>query len=494
MASLDVLLIRPNDMKAVYGGVSEVAACEPPFWAGVIASYCRECGFTAGILDAEVYNYSPEEVCKLVKEQQPQLIGIVVTGTNLSASTQKMQGAGHLAGIIKKSSNIPIFMWGLHPSALPERTMQEEDIDFVIKGEGLPSIAGLVGFVKGNLVDLPSMKGLYYKRNGKVEGNPEITLVKGEELPEPAWDLMPMHLYRAHNWHRFGEQGKEKKGYAVIATSLGCPFSCSFCAVSALFGKKCVRYVEPERVVRMIGHLVEEYGVKYIKILDETFVLNMEHVEKICDLLIERKYGLNIWAYARVDTINENILGKLYQAGIKWLAFGIESASELSLGDVKKGHYGIEQIKSAVQMTKKAGINVMANFMFGLPEDTKESMEMTLNLARELNPEYINMYCTMAYPGSKLYLDTEKKHPEYLPMKWISYAQFSYECYPMPTNYIPAEDVLQFRDYAFQAFFQGNKAYFDNIREKFGESTVESIQKMLSHKLKRKILEGRNEE
>lgn len=482
---MDALLIRPNDSKAVYGGVAANAACEPPFWTATIAAYTIERGCNVEILDAEVLNLSPEDIAKTVKEKNPKLVILVVTGTNLSASTWKMNGAQLCAQTIKNETNIPIMMWGLHPSSLPELTMEDENVDYVMKGEGLDSIYQFIQNI--NVEDAyQRIDGLYYRnQQGEIVGNNRLNLIDAAEFPEPAWELLPMQLYKAHNWQRFGET--EEGAYAVIATSLGCPFQCSFCAVSTLFGDRHVRYIEPEKVVAQIDYLVEKYQVKYIKLLDENFVLNLQHVEKICDLLIERNYDLNIWAYARVDTMSEKVLGKLKQAGIQWLAYGIESASELSLSDVSKGQYNLQKIKDVVVMTKKAGIHVMANFMFGLPEDTKESMQMTLDFARELNPEYINLYCTMAYPGSELYEEcVANKVP--LPDTWLGYSQFSYECEPLSTKYVSAKEVLAFRDYAFNAFFEDNDRYFEMIEETFGVETVAQIKQILTKKLKRRLL------
>jgi radical SAM superfamily enzyme YgiQ (UPF0313 family) len=485
---MDLLLIRPNDMKAVYGGVLGTAACEPPYWAAVIAEYGRQKGLQVGILDMEAQNLSPQQAVKIVEDENPALVGIIVTGTNLSASTQKMPGAGQLATCLKEQLQVPMFLWGLHPSAVPEKTMEEEAVDYVIKGESLDTILHLVEVVKKERGNLEELLGLYYRKGEEILGNPQIQISSPEEIPNPAWDLLPMELYKAHNWQLFGEEEKRNGNYAVIATSLGCPFQCSFCAINAMFGMKKVRFFTPERVVEDIQHLVTTYGVKYIKIMDENFVLNQQHVEKICDLLIERNLDINMWAYARVDTVSEALLGKMYQAGMRWLAFGIESASELSLNDVSKGQYNVKKVKEVMEMTQKAGISIMANFMFGLPEDTQESMEANLSLARELNPEYINFYCTLAYPGSKLYTSILEQSPEQLPQSWKGFAQYGYECQPLPTNTLTAKEVLAFRDQAFDEFFQNNTKYFQMIEYKFGKKTVEDIQSMLGNHLKRKLL------
>ena len=212
-------------------------------------------------------------------------------------------------------------------------------------------------------------------------------------------------------------------------------------------------------------------------------------MEQICDLLIGRNYNLNIWAYARVDTVDEKLLDKLRRAGFRWLALGIESSDQRVLSDVSKGQYSSEDTKRVVRMIQGAGIYVIANFMFGLPEDDMESMKHTLNLAREINAEWPNFYTTMAYPGSKLYMDCIKNNVP-LPDSWLGYSQYSYECVPLPTKYLSGREVLAFRDYAFNAYFEDNENYFNMIREKFGEDTVKDIRGMLKKKLKRKLLEG----
>ena len=285
------------------------------------------------------------------------------------------------------------------------------------------------------------------------------------------------------------QRNRHRGGYAVVSTSLGCPFSCSFCAISALFQQKKIRYRSADSVIAEIDYLVKNYGIRYIKIIDECFVLNKNHVNAICDKLIERNYDLNIWAYARIDTVDETILKKLAKAKIKWLAYGIESANDKSLKDVKKGQYNADKVKQVIKMTRDAGINVIANYMFGLPEDDYESMQQTLNLARDLNCEWVNFYCTMAYPGSKLYFDCVKNNIP-LPETWLGYSQYSYECCPLPTKYLSGKEVLKFRDEAFQNYFKDNERYFSMILEKFGEEAVKNIRAMLHKKLRRKILDG----
>ena len=198
---VDLLLIRSNDQKSVYGETNKFSACEPPFWIANIAEFVRQDkDLSVAVLDAEVYNLSPKDTAKKVKEISPLLVGLIVTGSNLSASTWKMHGAGILANELKKSFDGKIFMWGLHPSALPEQTLREEDIDFVIRGENFDSITQLIKNLKFGSFDFDKIPGLFYKTDsGKLKGNFTIKLQENlDALPIGAWDLLPMEKYYSY--------------------------------------------------------------------------------------------------------------------------------------------------------------------------------------------------------------------------------------------------------------------------------------------------------
>jgi len=239
-------------------------------------------------------------------------------------------------------------------------------------------------------------------------------------------------------------------------------------------------------VLAQIDLLVNEYGVRNIKIADEMFVLNPRHVSDICDAIISRGYSLNIWAYARVDTVKEGMLEKLRRAGITWLAFGIEAANEHVRSDVDKG-FGQDEIFRTIEKVRNAGINVIGNYIFGLPGDNLASMQATLDLAQELNCEFANFYSAMAYPGSRLYdLALKEKWP--LPETWNGYSQHAVDTLPLPTKFLAASDVLRFRDQAFQLYFN-SPSYLDMISRRFGQATVSELRAMAAHKLKRKYVQ-----
>ncbi|MBF0343576.1 MAG: cobalamin-dependent protein [Nitrospirae bacterium] len=485
--NVDVVLINPGDRKQVFQNLeSGFSAIEPPFWVAVMGAYLKKCGFSVAIIDANADNIAPDEVAKEAEAMQPLLCAVIVYGSQPSASTQNMTIAGRICKALKDNTSAKVAIGGLHPSALPLRTFEEESVDFVIEGEGPYTLKDLIQCLKSGGSDYSGIPGLWYGVDGGVRNTQRAPLITNldEMLPLAAWDLLPMQKYRAHNWHCFDDL-KNRMPYGAIYTSLGCPFGCVFCCINAPFGKPGIRYRSPELVIDELGILVERYGVKNVKIVDELFVFSDAHYMKILDLILQRGYDVNIWAYARVDTVKAANLQKMKKAGVNWLALGIESANP----DVRDGaskKMRVRDIKAVVDAIQDAGIRVIGNYIFGLPDDTLDTMQETLQMAIDLKCEFTNMYCAMAYPGSKLY-DIAVNEGWELPKEWHGYSQHSYETLPLPTKYLQARDVLRFRDEAFQTCFS-DVGYLDMVEGKFGPHVRRHIAEMNSIRLKRKLL------
>jgi radical SAM superfamily enzyme YgiQ (UPF0313 family) len=497
MSRLDLVLVNPGGQKHVYQSLaSSLTAFEPPIWASLMATFARQRGLSVDVVDANVLGLSPEETAARVAEIDPTLVAVVVYGHQPSASTQHMPAASAIAAAIKQAEPTrPVLFVGGHVAALPERTLREEKADFVCRGEGLVTLTALVEALKSG-GDLGRVPDLLYREGETVRVSSAAAPLVADldrEMPAMAWDLLPMERYRAHNWHCFGDL--DRQPYASVYTTLGCPYHCSFCCIQAPFksGERAggikdtvnsYRHWSPRAVVDQIGHLVERYGVKNIKIADEMFVLSPKHVVGICDLLIERGYDLNIWAYARVDTVRDDMVDRLRRAGFTWLAFGIEAASERVRRDVDKA-FDQEDIFATLNKVRAAGINVIANYIFGLPEDDLTSMQETLDLALDVNAEFANLYCTMAYPGSPLYAMALREKWA-LPPGWAGYSQHAVDSLPLPTKHLPATEVLRFRDRAFTTYFT-NPRYLDMVGRRFGPATVDHIRQMTSVKLERQL-------
>ncbi|AXH15818.1 B12-binding domain-containing radical SAM protein [Malaciobacter mytili LMG 24559] len=480
---IDVVFVNPGNKKITFQNLGvDLAAVEPPFMIASIAAYLRNNDISVNIIDSNAENLTPEETAKKINEINPLLVCMIVYGGQPSASTQTMAIASKMCTIIKQNCSMPIVIAGLHPSALPQRTLEEEDVDYVIEGEEQIPLKRLIEVLKNNL-SLDEVPGLWYYKNNMIVNNQKPKLIDNldEYLPMAAWDLLPMEKYKAHNWHCF-DNIDERQPYGAIYTSLGCPYKCSFCCINATFGKPSIRYRSPKLVVDEIEHLAKEYNVKNIKFIDEMFILNENHYMKITELLLEKNLDINIWCYARVDTVKKDFLPKMKKAGFNWFCLGIESASEFVRdGADKKLKY--RDIKEVVKSIQDAKIRVLTNFIVGLPDDNEKTMQETLDMAIDLNTEFFNIYSAMAYPGSKLYDEAIEKGIK-LPSNWGDYSQHAKNQLPLSTKYLSAMDVLKFRDKAWQEYFTSKK-YLDMIEEKFGVKVVEHIKFMTSKKLER---------
>ena len=498
MKNIDLLFVHPMTSKGAYQKLSrDLSTREPPYSAAITANFIRSKGFNVKILDANAMGYSPEMVVEAIKEYKPSLISIVVTGQQPSASTQMMPEIRELCNKIKDSCNHPILLTGNHPSALPEKTLKEESVDFVGRGEAYDTHLALL-----QKEDFSKVPGLFYLEKGEVRFGVNERVLHLDEINQmlvtAAWDLLPMKEYRAHDWHCLSDI-ENRQPYASLHTSFGCGMGCTFCMIDDIFTiggtqKSRIRTRDPKIVVNEIENLVRNYGVKNLKFIDEMFVLNPKHYLGVADEIIKRGLGkeLNIWAYSRIDTVKEGNLDTLKKAGINWLALGIESGNNAIRQEAQKGRFNDDKIQDVVQKIKDAGIYVIGNYIFGLPEDTEKSMQDTLDMAIEINTEWGNFYCAMAYPGSELHR-ISRKEGAILPedrsdIGWIGYSQHAYEVFPMSTKTLTSAEVLKFRDKAFKKYFTGEK-YLNMIRAKFGEKAENYIKEMAKKDMKRKILE-----
>jgi anaerobic magnesium-protoporphyrin IX monomethyl ester cyclase len=498
-ARIDLALIHPGGRRQVYQDLAnDLTAVEPPLWCRLIAGYCRKRGRDVVIIDSEAEGLSPEDAAARVVESNPRLVVLAVYGHQPSASTQSMPAAEAVAAALKATvPSLPVLIVGGHAAALPERTLSESAADYVCSGEGPATVDALLSALAaaaegGEPVDPAAVAGLVWRDGETIRRNPPAPLgdPAAGDFDDGAWDLLPMDRYRAHNWQCFDDMGA-RRPYASIFTTLGCPYRCVFCCINAPFGKNGYRMRPVEAVLAEIDLLIERYGVRTFKIVDEMFVLNDRHVRGICEGLATRNAALggklNFWAYARVDTVKPDMLDLLRRAGFRWLALGIESGSKLVRDGAKKA-LRQEDIVGVVRSIQQTGINVIGNYIFGLPDDDLDTMRATLDLAKELNCEFANFYSAMAYPGSPLY-DQAVKEGWDLPETWSGYSQHSYDCKPLATETLSAAQVLAFRDAAFDEYF-ADPHYLRTAAQRFGAEALRHIKGMTAHSLKRRLLES----
>jgi anaerobic magnesium-protoporphyrin IX monomethyl ester cyclase len=489
-APLDILLVNVgSSRKRIYQALSQdFSAVDPPFWAALTAGYLRGHGLGVDILDANVRNLDLAETAAEIVRTGARWTAIVVYSQQANVCTPIMPAVGALCREVKAlDPGHQLVLTGWHPSALPQRTMDEEVCDALAVGEGFYTLRALLD--GRPRADVP---GLWWRDGAAVRGNPRPPNIQDltAELGEVAWDLLPMASghYRGFNWMCLGSL-ETRTHAASIMTSLGCPFGCTFCAIHATFGDRKIRYWSPAWALRQLDELHTRYGVRHINLNDELFVFDPDHYLPIAAGLIERGYGLNLCAFARVDRLDAMPPGELEtlkRAGFNWFKLGIESANTAVLRQAHKGRYDREVIRRVVRKVHDAGIDLCANFMFGLPGDTHETMQETLDLALELEPAFPSFFCTMAIPGSDLYAEALAQGWE-LPATWLGYASQGYDFHPLPTATLTAADIVRFRDHAFDTYF-GRPAYLDMIERKFGRAAREHVAAMTGIHLKRRLL------
>ena len=230
-------------------------------------------------------------------------------------------------------------------------------------------------------------------------------------------------------------------------------------------------------------------GVTTIRIVDEMFLLNPKYYLPLCEMLadLNKDDKLTMWAYSRVDTIKRpGILEMVRKAGIKWLCLGIESSQKNIRLEVSKGKFEDVDIHKVIDQVHAADIEVMANYIYGLPGDTKESIGKTLKLSKELNTSGWNTYAAMALPGTQLYKNAIENNVP-LPSTYEGFSFHSYDTLPLPTDSLKASEVLKLRDEAFIKYHT-DEDFLKRINSKFGMNAVNNIKEMTKVKLKRRIL------
>jgi anaerobic magnesium-protoporphyrin IX monomethyl ester cyclase len=500
MHSLDILFVHPNASEKIYQDLSKKAsAIEPPIWAAMLANHCRTKGFNPAILDCEAERLDWQESAKLISDYKAKVICFVVYGQQPSASSQNMTGAVGIANYVKQLTNTPIVFVGGHVAALPQEVLQEDCVDIVLLNEGVYAISNLLS-TDLSIEQLRNCKGIGFKDSGNIVLNePERIVPKSmleHDLPGMAWDLLPdFSKYRTAPWHSWSNN-TEQYPFAALYTSLGCPYKCSFCMINIINrtsnlplitseDSNSFRWWNPEFIIKQFDFFAEN-NIKNIKIADELFVLNPNHFQKICNLIIERGYNFNIWAYSRVDTCKPQYLDTLKKAGVNWLGLGIENPNQLLRQEIHKDHFVDVKITDLMQNMRDAGINIGGNYIFGLPMDTKESMQSTLDFALANKTEMVNFYCAMAYPGSPLHKTARQKGWK-LPETYSGYSQHSYDMLNLSNDNLSAKDIMDFRDKAFITY-NSDPDYLKLLETKFGVSAKQNMEETLNIKLKRKLL------
>lgn len=390
---MKVCLINPP-YKDMYGPIKTGIGCYFPIGLGYIASILLKKGHEVIILDPEVENLNYEGIKSFLKENKPDIIGI-------SCATPNFKNASDIAKMIKEELKTPVVLGGVHASALPSLLKKHPEFDIIPIGEGEFSFSEICDYYQGRIKSLENIDGIAYKEGDDIKiTKPRELIEPVDALPFPARHLVDLTKYKLSVHVDLGKKS------ATILTSRGCPFQCTYCASYLTMGEK-FRAHSAKYVLHEIEHLTKSYGIKHIVIQDDTFTIDKKRVEKICRGLIDKKMNIDWYCFARVDTVTKEMLSLMRQAGCYSIGYGIESADETVLKNIKKG-ITLEQCRKTLKISNELGFRTLAFFMFGNPGETKESIEKTIRFSKELKPDLAFFNSLIPYPGTEVY-DTHYK-------------------------------------------------------------------------------------
>ena len=382
----------------------------PPMGIVYLGTHLRAKGLEVKLIDP-TFDADLRACEEQIAAEKPDLFG-------LSSLTINYNTALQIAALCKKHwPDCPVVIGGPHVTALPEKTMANPYIDYAVVGEGENTLWELVQGLRDK-TDPAKILGLGYKKEGQPVFNPERPVIENlDDLPEPDRKLLPTFT----KYLGFQTSFPYFMPCGVLIVSRGCPFKCTFCQpmLRKLFGGK-VHLRSPQLVIAEIEGLIGDYGVKSIYFADDTFWANPEWAKEVCRLIKDR--GINkkvkLLAQTNLATLNEERLKLMCASGFIYLGFGVESGNAIILKEVFQKSHTMTQAREIFAMCKKYSLVTSANFIIGAPQDTHDTIEDSVKLIAELNPDIKDVHYLTPTPGSSLY-------DEYLAKGYLRYSDWT---------------------------------------------------------------------
>src|SRR3989338_316109 len=383
-----ILFITPP----FHAGVVEVAGRWVPLSMAYLAGAARDAGLSVQIYDAMTKGVGHKEIEAKIKECKPHYVAT-------SAITCTLPDALAIVETAKKiNPNIITLLGGIHPTFMEEEIFRlTNSVDFIIKGEGEKTLTEFLKAIETG--DVSAVKGLAYKKGNNIIRTLERPLMSAEELDNlpKAWDLW--------DWQDYNYFIIPDSRLGAIDTSRGCTKDCTFCS-QRKFWRQGWRGRSPESLIKDVETLKTRHGVNVILLTDDYPTLERERWELFLDMLIERNLGIYFLMETRVEDIlrDKDILPKYRKAGIIHIYVGTEATDQSTL-DLFKKDVKVEDAKKALRLLNEHGIITETSMILGLPDETKESIKKTLQLAKEYNPDFCHFLAIAPWPYADIYED-----------------------------------------------------------------------------------------
>lgn len=396
----------------------------PPLDLASAAGVALQRGIPTQIIDGPALQLDANRTLTMIQEAHPTLVVVNVS----------MPSMGHdlkLAQIIGETYGANVAVTGSILTIMPEVALKYPGIRFVILEPDIEyPITELAEGLSGKR-PLNQIDGIARLVNEHVVSRPSRTVNNLDEIPYSAFHLLPVLNYYYSLL--------PKTPFLTMITGRGCPYGCIYCAYPIGYGETW-RKRSPENVVGELTLLSEKYGVKSILFRDQVFTIDMSHAAQISDLMVNRRLQIEWRCETRVDRVSRPLLEKMKRAGCIGIHMGVESGDPNLLSrmgkDVIKG-VSINHVKEAFKNAKAVGLETIANFIIGLPGETKESTLMTFELAQELDATLTNFSAATPYPGTTMY-DMAKENGWIITDDWDKYTGVTAV---MRTDTLSAEDI-----------------------------------------------------
>lgn len=444
-----VTFIIPNiDKRARYGKLYKLGSYLPSLGLAYISAVIEEEGYHVSIIDAEINDYSEDEVMRELLGLRPEVVGFQTFYNTIGSCLR-------LAEKIKQyDRNISIVFGGIQATLFPEEALRNHNVDYVVIGEGEVVFKNLLNHLSSG-EEVARVKGIAFRDDDAIINNPcEANIMNLDSLPLPARHLFPMALYRS-------SANLRGKRNLHLMSSRGCPFSCAFCESHMTFGKT-NRFHSAERVIQELTILRDNYGADAIQFYDESFTLNKERIYKLCDEMIRCEINLPWSCFTRVNLIDMDLLRAMKAAGCYQIFFGVESGSPRLLKLINKLHTR-EQVRDAFKLVNKAKIQSTASFILALPTETRDDVRETIEFAKEINPTFANFLLFCPFTGTDIY-DISMKNGTILendPSKWSNFNEKQVVYLPHGRN---KEEVLRSVKEAYREFYLRPQYYLNLLR------------------------------
>lgn len=351
------------------------------------AAVLRDAGYTVKYLHCPTMRLDLATTCTRIDEEAPFAIVIMVEHINYNVAQAVSNHA--------KNNGVKVIWVGPFVTALHENEIKKECVDYILRHEWDYSVRDLIKAIS-NGSSLSSVAGLTWKNeSGEVQVNAAVGRIEDlDSLPIPAYDLLDLSKFYESVFVRFPA--------ATMITSRGCPFNCIYCSYPQTIYSHKYHAMSPQRVLKEIKYLVNDLGVKEIRIDDDTFDINKTRVIDICKLLVEEKLDFTFSVQCRPQLMTDEEAKWLKKAGCRMVLYGVESGNDEVLKKIRKSTTK-DEIRRGVTIAKKYGIDVLNCVMLGFYWDTKESVEDTIKFAFELNAEFTQVSAPTPLPGTDYY-------------------------------------------------------------------------------------------